>query len=165
MNINEYKEDWSIIVPHLYQGGCPANDDDLTRFQTVVNCAHQEWAFNYPHPHGWGARYIEVALHDNDPDKYGGTAWSRIEHTAEVVAQDVTDGKEVLVHCLQGWNRSGVVVARAMIHLGWEPFEAIRTVRLMRHPMALSNPHFTAGLMKQGPSLQQDLSIQESQEW
>ncbi len=159
-----YHPDWSEIVEHLYQGGVPAPDDDLSQFDLVVNAAHQEWTGkNYEDrlpPH---VGLIKVGLHDSDPDEHGGTAWNRIDHTAQRVAEFVGIGRNVLVHCIQGWNRSGVIVARALMYRGWTPEMAIMHVKAHRHPMALSNPHFTRWLLRQGPSLQQDLAKQEEQ--
>lgn len=158
-----YLPDYNEIIPHLWQGGVPAPDDDLSVFDLVVNCAHQKWVgqkYESKLPPHVGL--IKVELHDSDPDLHGGTAWNRIEHTAQVVAQKTGIGQDVLVHCIQGWNRSGVVVARAMMFRGWTPEEAIAEVQRKRHPMALSNPYFTAWLMKQGPSLQADLAKEEA---
>ena len=57
----------------------------------------------------------------------------------------------MLVHCTEGLNRSGVVVARALIDLGWSSADAIELVRLRRGPtedgfLALANPHFVEWL-------------------
>jgi len=48
------------------------------------------------------------------------------------VARLVEDGKRVLVHCTQGLNRSGLVVACALTYLGHEPADAIDLVRRKR---------------------------------
>jgi protein-tyrosine phosphatase len=43
-------------------------------------------------------------------------------------------------------NRSGVVIARALMHRGLTADEAIATVRARRHPKALYNEHFVSWL-------------------
>ena len=64
-------------------------------------------------------------------------------HTAgERIASLVEQGKHVAVNCLSGVNRSGLLVGRALIELGYTPEEAIEAVRRARGPMALSNKHF-----------------------
>ncbi len=57
-------------------------------------------------------------------------------------------GKRILVHCMGGNNRSGLVVARTLIELGYPPSEAIETVR-EAIPTALSNPHFEEWLLEE----------------
>lgn len=44
--------------------------------------------------------------------------------------------------CHSGYNRSGSVVAQALVDLGHESGEAIRLVRERRSPWALNNPVF-----------------------
>jgi protein-tyrosine phosphatase len=50
-------------------------------------------------------------------------------------------GKQVLVHCAGGINRSGLLAAASLIRDGMAPGDAIRTVR-DRRPGALSNQQF-----------------------
>jgi protein-tyrosine phosphatase len=52
----------------------------------------------------------------------------------------------VLVRCSGGLNRSGLVVASALVELGRTPEEAITSVREARGPWALTNPGFVAYL-------------------
>lgn len=47
-----------------------------------------------------------------------------------------------LVHCQQGWNRSGLIVALALIRAGMEPAAAIALIREKRQPECLSNQVF-----------------------
>jgi protein-tyrosine phosphatase len=60
-------------------------------------------------------------------------------------------GRKVLVHCTEGLNRSGVVIARALVEKGQSAPEAIELVRRGRGPSvdgfpALGNQAFTAWL-------------------
>jgi protein-tyrosine phosphatase len=57
-------------------------------------------------------------------------------------------GKQVLVHCAGGINRSGLLAAASPIRDGASPGEAIRTVR-SRRPGTLTNQQFVR-LLKQG---------------
>lgn len=80
---------------------------------------------------------------------------------ARVVAQASREHM-VLVTCAAGLNRSGVVVSRALMYLTeCTPDHAIQRVRAARGPHAMSNPHFTAWLQREGPSLASDLAAQE----
>jgi protein-tyrosine phosphatase len=48
----------------------------------------------------------------------------------------------VLVHCQAGLNRSGVVVARALMADGMSAVEAVSLIRERRSPACLCNPAF-----------------------
>jgi protein-tyrosine phosphatase len=54
-------------------------------------------------------------------------------------------GKQVLVHCAGGINRSGLLAAASLIRDGMSPADAIGTVR-SRRPGALTNQAFVAML-------------------
>jgi dual specificity protein phosphatase-like protein len=70
-----------------------------------------------------------------------------IHTVGEEIASIVREGKHVAVNCLSGVNRSGLLVARALVELGYTPQDAIEAVRRARGPMALSNQHFVRFLL------------------
>lgn len=70
-----------------------------------------------------------------------------IHAVGERIAALVREGKHVAVNCLSGVNRSGLLVARALVELGYTPEEAIEAVRSARGPMALSNQRFVRFLL------------------
>jgi protein-tyrosine phosphatase len=51
------------------------------------------------------------------------------------------------VNCAAGLNRSGLIVGRALIALGYEPHDAIRRIRAARGPRALFNRTFEEFLL------------------
>ncbi|MFJ3789789.1 protein phosphatase [Kitasatospora sp. NPDC090091] len=59
-------------------------------------------------------------------------------HTAEAVRQ----GRRVLVRCHSGYNRSGLVVAQALVELGHPADRAVELIRERRSPWALNNRLF-----------------------
>jgi len=63
-----------------------------------------------------------------------------------------TRGDTVLVRCQAGWNRSGLVMALALIRAGMSPSDAVKTLREIRSPHALLNPDFEAYVLQQSPS-------------
>ncbi|WP_350326129.1 protein-tyrosine phosphatase family protein [Streptomyces katrae] len=65
-----------------------------------------------------------------------------VQQLARTAAQAVRAGRTVLVRCHSGYNRSGLVVAQALIELGWETTTAVETIRKKRSPMALNNRIF-----------------------
>jgi protein-tyrosine phosphatase len=86
-----------------------------------------------------------------------------VPEVAAFVASLVRSGRRVLVHCTEGLNRSGVVVARALMLMGRTAEEAIQLVRERRGPSvdgfpALGNEAFVAWLRsestgRQGPAV------------
>ena len=71
-----------------------------------------------------------------------------VRRVAHLVAGLVDDGKEVLVHCRSGHNRSGMICARALIARGMAPEGAIERVRDGRGDgEALTNPTFVRWLL------------------
>ncbi|MQA99342.1 MAG: hypothetical protein GEU78_03470 [Actinobacteria bacterium] len=71
-----------------------------------------------------------------------------VRRVAGLVAGLLDDGKEVLVHCKSGHNRSGMICARALIEQGMDPQEAIDKVRDGRADgEALNNPTFVRWLL------------------
>jgi hypothetical protein len=70
-----------------------------------------------------------------------------IHRVGERIASLVREGRHVAVNCLSGVNRSGLLVGRALVELGYTPEEAIEAVRSARGPMALSNQHFVRFLL------------------
>jgi protein-tyrosine phosphatase len=65
-----------------------------------------------------------------------------VQQLATVVAAAVQTDRTVLVRCNAGYNRSGLVVAQALVELGQDAATAITTVRRRRSPWALNNRIF-----------------------
>lgn len=139
----------SPIIPGLYQGGIDSNYLD-PKPDIHVACAHGA----YPHPES-ADKVIYFPLHD-DPT----VIWAddlewvrRAVEVAQTVATGVVANKNVVVSCQAGLNRSGLVLALAMCILGYEPADAIQTIRDRRSVVALHNPRFVEVIMRYGGSL------------
>jgi len=63
------------------------------------------------------------------------------------IAEHVRAGDKVIVNCMSGMNRSGLLVGRALVALGYPPVEAVELIRRARGPHALSNREFTRFLL------------------
>jgi protein-tyrosine phosphatase len=63
------------------------------------------------------------------------------------VAELVRTNHRVVVNCMSGMNRSGLLVGRALVALGHPPIEAVELIRRARGPHALSNREFTRFLL------------------
>ncbi|WP_242545104.1 protein phosphatase [Amycolatopsis sp. MtRt-6] len=65
-----------------------------------------------------------------------------VERFTGLAVAAVRAGRTTLVRCHAGQNRSGLVVAQALVELGMDLPAAIAVIRQRRSPGALSNPLF-----------------------
>ncbi|MFJ9351775.1 protein phosphatase [Streptomyces sp. NPDC101237] len=75
-----------------------------------------------------------------------GTQLAGVMRLATAASEALDAGRSVLVRCYSGYNRSGLVVAQALVHRGRTAEEAIGLVRDRRSPWALHNELFVAYL-------------------
>lgn len=150
------RELWSQILPGLYVGGT-ADDDVLGRavaweensgrtvrpaaasatitandFDAVVT------AYSFARPVDWGVEELRWGFMD-------GTDPVDLETLRETVVwahKRWAAGKQVLIRCQAGLNRSSLIAALVMIRSGMEPQAAIDKIRRTRSPRALFNTEF-----------------------
>ncbi|MFC7493973.1 MULTISPECIES: protein-tyrosine phosphatase family protein [unclassified Nocardioides] len=131
---------WNEVVPGLWQGGHDVRSQSATacvvgaEFDLVVSLATRDG-------HGPADGVDHVVLRIADATLDPGTA-ARVDVAARQVAEAVAGGRRVLVRCSGGLNRSGLVVAGALVRMGHRPDDAIALVRAARGPWALTNPGF-----------------------
>ena len=138
------EDPWNEVVPGLFMGGhdvraqapsaCVVRDE----FDLVVSLTAREGYGPSPGVEHVVARLADAVL---DPPNA-----ARVRELGGLVAAAVREGRRVLVRCSGGLNRSGVVVADALVQLGHSPDEAICAVRAARGPWALTNPGFVTHL-------------------
>jgi Dual specificity phosphatase, catalytic domain len=129
---------FDAVIPGLYQGDFPAGTVDWSRFDDVVSLTVEDVPGVRLQV---GGLRMHVPIWDDEMVDPTG-----VRAAALTVAERVTAGKRVLVHCSAGLNRSGVVAARALMFMGVPVAEAIAKVRSARGPDALSNRDFVAWL-------------------
>ena len=135
---------WNEVVPGLFMGGHDVRAQSPTacvvtdEFDLVVSLTAREGYGPSPGVEHVVARLADAVL---DPPSA-----ARVCELGALVAAGVRDGRRVLVRCSGGLNRSGVVVAEALVQLGHPPAEAVRLVRAARGSWALTNPGFVAYL-------------------
>src|SRR5689334_7280524 len=98
----------------------------------------------WPPPPGW-----EMIVREVIPGLWIGT---KLVPPAEYASL----GVDAMVHCTEGLNRSGLVVAKTLMDMGRTANEAIKLVRDRRGPTddgfeALCNEHFVEWLLRQRP--------------
>ena len=139
---------WNEVVPGLFQGGHDVRSQSRTacvvgdEFDLVVSMTTRE---GYGPAEGVEHHVARMA----DAGVDAGIA-ARVDELAGVVAGAVRAGRRVLVRCSGGLNRSGLVVASALVRLGHGPDEAIALVRQSRGPWALTNAAFVTHLRSRG---------------
>ncbi|GAA4817672.1 hypothetical protein ACFQ0K_09130 [Nocardioides caeni] len=138
------EDPWNEVVPGLWQGGhdvrsqrgsaCVVRDE----FDLVISLVARQ---GYGPSEGVEHRVLRIA--DAVVDAAVG---SRIQELGAEIAAAVRDDRRVLVRCSGGLNRSGLVSAVALTHLGHPRDEAVALVRAARGAWALTNPMFVAHL-------------------
>jgi len=133
---------WSEIVPGLWMGGheFTGNSGQLEfavvrdEFDVVLTLLRLPG--HGPDP---GVEHHVWAIPDGPLD---GTQLAGVIRLAQAACDALDEGRRVLVRCYHGYNRSGLVVAHALIRRGCSPDEAIRLIRARRSPWALYNELF-----------------------
>ena len=133
--VNPYDE----VVPGLFQASSRLDPAKLfERFDAVFDLCGWDRGGEVRDP-----RYRFHPIDDvpwiEDPDA--------IHALAAEVADLVRAERSVVVNCAAGLNRSGLLVGRTLIELGYPPDEAVVLVRLARGFHALSNKEFTRFLL------------------
>ena len=137
------------IIDHLFQGGYPPPGEGLKNngVDVLVLCANGlQDASLFP-----GLEVI-LAPGDDDPRPHRLARFiERWKEAGHLVAERVKAGKNVLVTCAAGQNRSGIVTALAMRELtGLKGSAIVEHVRKAR-PLALNNPGFVDYIEKSFP--------------
>ncbi|WP_079177626.1 protein-tyrosine phosphatase family protein [Streptomyces mangrovisoli] len=133
---------WNEIVPGLWMGGHEFRGrsgqpefavvrDEFDLVQTLLRLPGYGPAPGVEH-HVW-------PIPDGPLD---GTQLAGVMRLARAACDALDDGRRVLVRCYHGYNRSGLVVAQALVHRGRSAEEAVRLIRARRSPWALHNDLF-----------------------
>lgn len=137
-------EPWNEVVPGLWQGGHDVRSQDESacvvadEFDLVVSLVTRKG-----YGPSEGVEHLVLRMADAGVD--AGLA-GRLDELADRVLAVRDEGGRVLVRCSGGLNRSGLVVATALVKQGHTPDEALALVRAARGPWALTNPGFVAHL-------------------
>lgn len=129
--------DLDEILPNLWMGGHPKN---VAEFQYVF-CLVSKCAYKVEsHQTVTIAPFEDVTEQELNGDF--------LHELADQVLRCHQRGK-TLVHCEHGLNRSALVVALALVKLGYTPADAVAHVKAVRYFDALNNRTFNDWLMKQ----------------
>jgi hypothetical protein len=129
---------WTLVGNRLILGAHPS-DGLPPDVDVIVNVDSFRW-YDVPKD----VLYIHHAgIEDEDvlPDM------TTMHRLADFVNDMRSAGKTVLVHCRLGLNRSGLLVALAMIHEGYNPSDVLWILRATRDPYVLCNKTFEEYLL------------------
>jgi hypothetical protein len=134
-------EPYTEVIPGLFQASATHSPAEmLSMFDVLIDVGGRDRWEGAPDP-----RY---SFHQLDDVPFISDA-EMVHEVGERIAALVGEGKHVAVNCLSGVNRSGLLVARALVELGYTPERAIEEVREARGPMALSNQGFVRFLREE----------------
>lgn len=137
---------WDEIVPLLWMGGHYYQDPAGVREPTVVGGEFDLVISLYAREgHGPDAGVEHRCAEIPDGPLTAGQL-EVVGEMAELAAWSVRGGRRVLVRCQSGYNRSGLVIAQALINLGHSTDHAIFLIRSHRSKWALNNPLFVSYL-------------------
>jgi len=139
--------DASIIVPRLWQGSRPSYGPIIAEagYDVLVLCAREYQPASVYFP----KVTVIHAPNDDNPARYPFTKEDlRVAiRAASQVVDHYNEGKNILITCQAGINRSGLVMAITLHKLfGWSGDQCIKKIREERQVPdcipALSNPDF-----------------------
>lgn len=118
----------SWIAEKLAMAPMPSGDQikDLSRTFKAVAILVEDWELDYD-PKSW-AEFDAKVKHLPIPD-FGTPSLDELHDVVEWIKSEIEDGKAVLVHCLGGIGRSGMVAAAYLISNGFNADDAIKRVR------------------------------------
>src|SRR5262249_25598139 len=137
---------WNEIRPHLWMGGHYWRDPrGELQYAVVENQFDLVVSLYVRDGHGPGPGVEHRVLEIPDGPLTSDQIYE-VGRLAEFVADAVRAERTTLVRCHAGLNRSGLVTAQSLVHLGLVVGDAIELLRRRRSPFALHNEEFEAYL-------------------
>ncbi|MFI2430943.1 dual specificity protein phosphatase family protein [Streptomyces sp. NPDC018693] len=133
---------WSEVVPGLWMGGHEFRARSGQVEPAVVRKEFDlvQTLLRLPgHGPDAGVQHQVWPIPDGPLD---GTQLAGVMRLAQAAGDALDQGRRVLVRCYHGYNRSGLVVAHALVHRGHTAEDAIGLIRSRRSPWALHNDLF-----------------------
>lgn len=133
---------WNEVVPGLWMGGHEFRGSSGGLEFAVVGQEFDlvQTLLRLPgHGPGPGVEHQVWPIPDGPLD---GTQLAGVIRLAEAACEALDGGRTVLVRCYHGYNRSGLVVAHALMRRGSTAEAAIRLIRARRSSWALHNELF-----------------------
>ncbi|WP_330459801.1 dual specificity protein phosphatase family protein [Streptomyces sp. NBC_00820] len=133
---------WSEVAPGLWMGGHEFRGRS-GRLQPAVVGEEFDVVQTLLRRAGYGpGPDVEHHVWPIPDGPLDGTQLAGVIRLARAAGEALDAGRSVLVRCHHGYNRSGLVVAHALVRRGRTTEEAIQLIRARRSPWALHNPLF-----------------------
>lgn len=138
--------DFDLVVENLYQGSAPPYGDVLAKldFDTLVLCASENQEKDF-------YSNIEVLLFPTEDDIVEQNMLCDLpkwQQAAQIVVERINTGNKVLITCMAGLNRSGMVTAFTLRQItNWSRNKIVDHIQQCRE-MALCNKTFENFLRK-----------------
>jgi protein-tyrosine phosphatase len=116
---------WEIL-PGLFLSNRLVEPAGYESLNVDVIVSLDDWESTWSPPVPTNHIYVHYPIEDAD------SIDAKVREVARFVANLVSTGNRVLVQCVQGLNRSAMVLARALMFLGESPERAIRLIRYKR---------------------------------
>lgn len=134
----------SEIAPGLWMGGT-RRDETIGVVQPMLGFNRERpfdamlTLYAWAAPADWGVEERRFGF----PDRQVIEEYVPLIHELADWAHDRwSSGRRVLIRCMGGMNRSGLLVALTLVRAGHTPEAAIELIREKRHPWALNNHSF-----------------------
>ena len=142
------RELWTEVYPNLFMGG--TDEDDIVGkpeiepritkqdFDTVVTL--HAWS----NPVDWKVREFRQHFEDGSVAEFDE---EELKFLVDFVNYELDAGKSVLIRCLSGLNRSGLVSALVLMSRGYTAEESITYLRQSRSVLVLCNKDYEKWLL------------------
>jgi len=133
---------WDEIIPCLSMGGHVRKGPSGERIPVVVGTEFDVVISLYRTDGHGPAGTVEHHCREIPDGPLTAAQLTDVCELAQTATTAVRAGRRVLVRCNSGYNRSGLVVVQALVHLGYQVDDAIFLVRDRRSKWALNNHLF-----------------------
>jgi protein-tyrosine phosphatase len=142
------KYSYNIIQPDLAMGGALLDSSAaFEEFDILVLCAG-EWQPHVVLPDEDKTKRVVRVPYDDSDTALIPSVLKLLQKTAKELAEEHKNGKRILVTCMMGRNRSGLLTALVlMTRFGMPAAEAIALIKECRGDFALTNETFTSYLL------------------
>jgi protein-tyrosine phosphatase len=142
------KYSYSIIQPDLAMGGAITDSSAaFEEFDILVLCAG-EWQPHVSLPEEDREKRVIRVPYDDSHSALIPSVLKSLHKAAEELTEEHKRGKRILITCMAGRNRSGLLTALVLMkRFGFPAHDAIQTIKERRGDFALTNTTFTSYLL------------------
>jgi len=143
-----FEHSYNIIQPDLAMGGAIIDSSAaFEEFDILVLCAG-EWQPHVNLPEEDKSKRVVRMPYDDSKVALTKTVLQQLHKTAKELAEEHERGRRIVITCMAGRNRSGLLTALVLMERFKLPAdEAIALIKEKRGPFALTNRTFTSYLL------------------